>query len=126
MRCFHPGVQQRAGVLQWSTNVCAFDGKLCLQLLIGNFHQLFLRVTAWVIIKTKSSLKSHQEAYAHMAAMCFAKGWKLFRLRPKLHFQQHLTLLMGKESGSIAFSALSLQALLELLNIFCGFVEKCF
>lgn len=42
-----------------------------------------------------------------MAAKCFAEGLKLFRLRPKIHFQQHLTLLMGAESSPVAFSALS-------------------
>ncbi|CAL1145527.1 unnamed protein product [Cladocopium goreaui] len=47
------------------------------------------------------------EAYGHMATKCFHLGWKMFRLRPKLHFQQHLTLLMGPESGPIAFSALN-------------------
>ena len=48
-----------------------------------------------------------QEAYAHMASKCFQVGLKLFRLRPKLHMQLHLTLLMGPHSGPVAFSALS-------------------
>ncbi|CAK9014188.1 Uncharacterized protein SCF082_LOCUS12240 [Durusdinium trenchii] len=47
------------------------------------------------------------EAYGHMAAKCYHHGWKLFRLRPKLHMQHHLLLLMGPQSGPVAFSALN-------------------
>ena len=48
-----------------------------------------------------------KEAYGHLAAKCFASNLKLFRLRPKVHFQQHLTMLMGPMSAPVAFSALS-------------------
>lgn len=46
-----------------------------------------------------------KEGYGYLAAKCFHQRLKLFRLRPKLHFTQHICILLS--SGSIAFSAVS-------------------
>ena len=46
-----------------------------------------------------------QEAYGYLAAATFRERLKLFRLRPKLHFVQHLVLML--EAGESALSILS-------------------
>lgn len=46
-----------------------------------------------------------KEGYGYLAAKSFHQGLKLFRLRPKLHFTQHICILLS--SGNIAFSAVS-------------------
>lgn len=45
-----------------------------------------------------------QEAFGYLASKCYAAGLKLFRLRPKIHFQHHLVLQMSV--GRYGFSVL--------------------
>lgn len=46
-----------------------------------------------------------KDGFGYLASVCFQRGWKLFRLRPKIHFHQHLNILMAK--GKQSFSVLS-------------------
>ena len=85
-----------------------------------NFTVMGLDHKPWKIKLTMFDRSIYiEEAYTHMAAKCFAHKLKLFRLRPKLHFQQHLTLLMGPESAPVAFSALSFWVCIVNFLMFC-------
>lgn len=52
-----------------------------------------------------AAAKSMCEAYGYLASKCFTMRMKLFRLRPKIHFQQHITMLLNL--GDVGFSALN-------------------
>lgn len=45
------------------------------------------------------------EGFSYLATKCYNAGLKLFRLRPKIHFQQHLT--MNMSAGSKGLSVLN-------------------
>lgn len=46
-----------------------------------------------------------QEAFSYLATKSYHDGMKLFRLRPKVHFQQHLLEIMA--AGPAGFNVLS-------------------
>lgn len=90
-------------------SICFFS--LCYMLSIDSFYGTptfwaWSSLTSFhgVIFLTQPLIK---EAYAYLAAKCFhaVPKMKLFRLRPKIHFQDHLTLNM--EAGNQGFSVLS-------------------
>ena len=60
--------------------------------------------TSWGV-KNMNMILECQEAYSYLATKCYRAGVKLFRLRPKIHFQCHLTMNMAL--GSSGFSVLS-------------------
>ena len=43
-----------------------------------------------------------KEAYGYLALKSSQAGMKLFRLRPKIHFHQHLVLIMSLGSASLS------------------------
>ena len=64
-----------------------------------------------------------KEAYGYLASKCFTRGMKLFRLRPKIHFQQHITMLLNL--GDVGFSALSFLGSMRHLCLFIHIVLGC-